>query len=55
MDASGLRDGETYFMLFAPRHRIFAPIHALEPHLRHVPIGAQYFAVAVKPAVPASE
>jgi ubiquinone/menaquinone biosynthesis C-methylase UbiE len=49
MDASGLSGSETYFMLFAPRHRVFAPIHALEPHLRHVPIGAQYFAVAVKP------
>jgi ubiquinone/menaquinone biosynthesis C-methylase UbiE len=50
MDASGLGGSETYFMLFAPRHRIFAPIHAIEPYLRRVPVGAQYFAVAVKPS-----
>jgi ubiquinone/menaquinone biosynthesis C-methylase UbiE len=50
MDASGLSGSETSFILFAPRHRIFAPIHAIEPRLRHLPIGAQYFATAVKPA-----
>ena len=50
MRAAGFEDAQTYFILFSPRHSIFAPIHAIEPWLRRVPIGAQYFGVAEKPS-----
>ena len=49
MHFAGFDDADIYFILFSPRQRLFTPVHALEPWLRHVPIGAQYFAVATKP------
>jgi len=51
MTNAGLSDLGTYFILFSPRHKIFAPIHAIEPLLRHVPIGGQYFKIGIKPGV----
>ena len=49
MRAARLEQLETYFMLFSPRHKVFTPLHAVEPWFRRVPIGAQYFMVGAKP------
>jgi SAM-dependent methyltransferase len=46
---SPFADVEIRFILFAPRHKVFAPIHAVEHRLTRVPVGAQYFVSATKP------
>ena len=48
-EAAGLVGVETHYIHFAPRHRLFSPVHAVESHLRGIPIGAQYFVVAGAP------
>lgn len=46
---AGFEGVEVRFMLFAPRHPLFAPVHLIEPALKRVPFGAQYFVTAVRP------
>lgn len=48
MTPAPFADLETHFILFAPRHTIFAPVHAIEPWLTRIPLGAQYFVGATK-------
>lgn len=48
MTPAPFADLETHFILFAPRHTIFAPVHAIEPWLTRIPFGAQYFVAATK-------
>ena len=50
MHLAGFDNADIYFILFSPRHRLFTPLHVLEPWLRRLPIGAQYFSVATKPS-----
>lgn len=49
MTTAKLTEVTLRFILFAPRHRAFAPIHAVEPWFQHMPIGGQYFGVGVSP------
>jgi hypothetical protein len=34
--------------VFFPNHRIFRGLHGLEPYLKWLPLGGQYYARAVK-------
>ncbi|MCC6327707.1 MAG: class I SAM-dependent methyltransferase [Acidobacteria bacterium] len=45
---SGFQKIETGYTVFFPYHRIFRGLHALEPYLKRLPIGGQYYARAVR-------
>jgi SAM-dependent methyltransferase len=45
---NGFESIDLRYMLFAPRHRVFTLLHRIEPMLKRVPFGAQYFVAAVR-------
>lgn len=49
MGDAGFADVRLRYILFSPRHRLFTPVHAIEPWLAQVPVGGQYFAVGIRP------
>lgn len=49
LEQAGFEDVAVDFILFAPRHPVFKPVHSIEPALARVPFGAQYLAAARRP------